>query len=81
MDWKCGPRGRVPALGVPALQALSPEFKLQPHPKASGTRSGSVPHTYNPSYLGGRDWADCGLRPAQEKDLISTNKLCMVVHV
>jgi hypothetical protein len=25
-----------------------------------------VAHAYNPSYSGGRDQEDCGLRPAQE---------------
>jgi hypothetical protein len=28
---------------------------------------GVVIHAYKPSYLGSRDWEDCGSRPAQAK--------------
>jgi hypothetical protein len=34
-------------------------------------------HTYNPSYLGGKEWKDWSLKPAQAKssqDPISTNR-------
>jgi hypothetical protein len=41
-------------------------------------------HTYNSSYSGGRDWENCGSRPAQQKVTqipISTNKPGKVIHV
>jgi hypothetical protein len=28
-----------------------------------------VAHTYNPSYLGGRDWEDCSLKPVWANSL------------
>jgi hypothetical protein len=40
-------------------------------------RPGTEAHTYNPSYLGGKNQEDQGLRPAWAKSLqdhISTNK-------
>jgi hypothetical protein len=42
-----------------------------------------VTHTYNFSYLGGRDWEDPGSRPAwREKGApISSNKPGMVAHI
>jgi hypothetical protein len=43
-----------------------------------------VVHVCNPSYSGGGDWEDRGLRPARAKhsqDLISINKLGVMVHV
>jgi hypothetical protein len=42
-----------------------------------------VAHTFNPSYLGGGDPGGLWLNNSQEiceQDLISTNKLCVVVH-
>jgi hypothetical protein len=46
---------------------------------------GMAVHTYNPSYLGGGDWEDHGLRSVwakryQEQDSISTKELGMVVY-
>jgi hypothetical protein len=35
---------------------------MQPNPEH---RPGVVAHACNPSYLGGRDQEDCGLKPAQ----------------
>jgi hypothetical protein len=32
-----------------------------------GGSTGLVVHVYNPSYLGSRDWEDCGSRPAGAK--------------
>jgi hypothetical protein len=42
-----------------------------------------VVHIYNPSYLGDGDQEDCSLKPARAKHYqdISTNKLCVLVHV
>jgi hypothetical protein len=43
-----------------------------------------VAHICNPSSWGGRDQEDCSLKPAHSKsyqDLISTNKLDVVVHI
>jgi hypothetical protein len=31
------------------------------------TGLGTVAHIYNPSYLGGRDQEDCGLKPTEAK--------------
>jgi hypothetical protein len=31
-----------------------------------------VAQTYNPSYLGGKDWEDCSLRPAWAKQVSET---------
>jgi hypothetical protein len=44
------------------------ELYIQQDPVSKNEkRLGLVIHTCNPSYLGGRDWEDCGLRPAWAK--------------
>jgi hypothetical protein len=42
-------------------------------PQKQYRKPGVVAHTCNPSYLGGRDQEDCGLRPAQAKKLLKSH--------
>jgi hypothetical protein len=56
-------------------QGEGPEFKSQYLEKKKiegwsflskfNTKPSTVAHICNPSYLRGRDWEDCGLKPAQ----------------
>jgi hypothetical protein len=49
-------------------------LKFQPDVLCPGTKylSQSGTHVYNPSYSGGRDWADQGLKPAQANSSIDS---------
>jgi hypothetical protein len=57
----------------PRCQGVGPEFKPQYHTHTKNTHKiyaqswAEVLHAYNPSYLGGRDQKDHGVKPAQEK--------------
>jgi hypothetical protein len=43
------------------------DFKLRPMPDPVSKKKKKITPGCNPSYLGDRDWEDCGLRPAQAK--------------
>jgi hypothetical protein len=55
--------------------SLIRKLKIQTAPKSGALdpvkkyRRSQVPvaHTYNPSYLGGRDWEDCGFEASLDK--------------
>jgi hypothetical protein len=52
------------------LRRTSEKLKLSKQaevPEKYSARPGAVVHACNPSYSRGRDWADCGLWPAQAK--------------
>jgi hypothetical protein len=63
---RCAPSSLWPLAPAPLCQP-SPLLLLPPSAEKYRITLGTAAHTYNPSYSGGGDWADHGLRPAKVK--------------